>query len=40
MISDRETSDRETSEREASEEPGSLYDDGEMLSGMDEDETG
>ena len=29
-------SDRESSEREISEEPGSLYDDGEMISGLDE----
>jgi len=29
-------SDRESSEREVSEEPASLYDDAEMISGVDE----
>ena len=33
-------SDRESSEREVSEEPASIYDDAEMASGLDEEETG
>lgn len=33
-------SDRESSEREVSEEPGSLYDDTEMVSRHEEDDTG